>query len=266
MKFRFILGMLCIIALPAYAEKENRLEIGAIFAAQSLQEYRGSDTTELNAIVAPFIFYQGDFLKIDRGGVRAELFNSNRVEFKLSGDAALGGGENDTEAREGMPDIDPTFEIGPSLNFNLTGKDFRQGWQFDLPLRAVFSFEGFDATHRGFTFNPRFTYNFKPFFNGWVAKTQIGALYGSEDYHEYFYDVQQEFVTDTRPFFESSAGFSGSYFRATLRKRTKSFLYGFSFRYDNLSGAVIEDSPLVETKDYFAIGFAFAYIFWSPSI
>ena len=252
-------------SVPSKKKKNPKFEFGVITAGQYLREYRGSKATELKGIVAPYFLYRGDLIKIDRQGARAEFFKSDRFEFKVSGEASLSGGGSDSERREGMPELDSAFELGPSFNINLTGENFSRGLELNFPIRAVFTFDSFDVTQRGFTFNPKFTYKFPKSFKGWAAKAQVGALYGSQNYHGYYYDVAPEFVTSWRPEYSADSGFSGSYFRATLRKRSKSFFYAVSLRYDNLSGAVFEDSPLVETKDYFSLGFAFAYIFWTPS-
>ena len=260
-----IFGGLAAVASAESQEKSGKLEVGALFVGQVLNEYRGSKATDFQALPVPFVFYTGDILKVDRSGARLEFFNNDRFEFKLSGSGALSGGGEDSARREGMPELDTTFELGPSFNINLTGKDFSEGWQLDFPVRAVVSVDGIDLTHRGFTFNPKFEYKFKPVW-GWNPKAQVGATYGSREYHEYYYDVDAQFVTENRPAFESDAGFSGYFFRASLRKRTKSFFYGVSLRYDNLNDAEFIDSPLVETRNYFALSFAIAYIFWTPSL
>ena len=38
------------------------------------------------------------------------------------------------------------------------------------------------------------------------------------------------------------------------------FMIGAFARYDNLDGAVFEDSPLVETREYFVFGMVFAWV------
>ena len=264
----FLLAASFIATNVIYAEEDNapKLEVGVLVAGQYLSEYRGSRAEDFRVLPLPFLYYRGDFLKVDRNGARAEFFANDHIEFKLSGEASLNGGGNDTDAREGMPELDSAFELGPSFNINLTGDGFATGLELNFPLRAVVTFDGLDLTHRGYTFNPKFTYKFPSFGDNWVTKLQVGALFGSKEYHEFYYDVGSQFVTPERPLYESEEGFSGQYYKLSLRRRTSSFFYGISLRYDNLDDAVIEDSPLIETRNYFSVSFAFAYIFWTPSI
>ena len=261
--------LMCLLAIDAFATenkntKRHTFEFGIAGISQYLREYRGSKTTALRAIALPFFVYRGDFFKVDRNGARAEFLATDRFEFKLSGGGSLSGGGTRSEARRGMPELDSAFELGPSFNVNITGENFNRGLQANFPIRAVVSYDGFDLTQRGYIFNPKFQYKFPPFAKNWSTRVEFGAIYGTRDFHSYYYDVAPEFVTETRAEFSSSSGYSGTFSRVTVRKRGKKYFYGMSFRYDNLSGSVIEDSPLVETNDFFTISFVTAYIFWTP--
>ena len=46
----------------------------------------------------------------------------------------------------------------------------------------------------------------------------------------------------------------------SLTRHSKGFLIGAFARYDNLEHAVFEDSPLVETRDYFILGVVFGWV------
>ncbi len=266
MNFRSLAGLcLLVCALPLQAKEKTMLprwELGVALAGQALPDYRGSREQQVQAYPIPMLVYRGRFFKADRNGVRGEFLANDRFEINLSGETALNGGSNENTLRQGMPELESAFELGPSLNVNLSGADFNSGWQLRLPLRAVIT-AGESGVHgRGFTFNPRLTYIEPDVFWGWRGKANVGLLYGTDRYHDYYYSVPLPYVTDTRRFYDADAGFSGYYFKTSLSRRRGDFWWGFSLRYDNLSDTEFEASPLVETTDYFALSFAVAWLGW----
>ena len=256
------LALILLLVTRVNAQDLPRWELGVGLGGQVLRDYRGSKEGQIQAYPIPLFIYRGSFLKADRDGVRGEFLANDRLEFNLSGETSLNGQSDDNELREGMPELESAFELGPSLNINLTGENFREGWQLRLPVRGVITAGDSGVHFRGYNFNPRFSYTAPDIFSGWRVRGNIGVLYSSERYHDYYYSVDEKFVTDTRPFYKAKEGFSGSTIKLSISKKQKKFWYGLSFRYDNLSGASFENSPLVETKDYFAISFLIAWMNW----
>ncbi len=259
------LFVLLIISLPLYSETKPRpkIELGLAFAGQYLNDYRGSSETQLQAYPIPFFIYRGEIIKADRGGLRAEFMENKRWEFNFSVAGALNGDSDDNRLREGMPELDSAIEMGPSINVNLTGDSFYDGWQFRLPVRAVFTISG-DGVHSvGYTANPKLTYNLKIPNSEWRSKLNVGLFYGSDDYHDYYYSVAPEFATADRPAYIAMGGFSGYFTKMSLFKRKNSMMYGMSLQYDYLNGAEFVDSPLVETDHYYSVSFIFAKVLWS---
>ncbi|MFT5084477.1 MAG: outer membrane protein [Lentisphaeria bacterium] len=257
---------LCFVALifspQVFARQQPKLELGLALAGQVLNDYRGSESIQTQAYPIPFFLYRGKFLKADRSGVRAEILSSNNLEFNLSGETALNGSSNDNELRFGMPDLESAFELGPSLNINVTGDNFGRGWQLRFPLRGVVTLGDTGVHYIGYNFNPRFTYVKPNVIPGWTGKANVGLLYGSQRYHDYYYSVAEQYVTEGRERYTASRGFSGTYFKASLGRRNGPYIYAFSLRYDNLEGATFESSPLVETANYFSFSFIFARFLW----
>lgn len=243
-------------------DKLPRWEVGIAAAGQVLRDYRGSESTQTQALAIPFFIYRGSILKADRNGARAEFLRSHRIEFNLSGAASLNGGSDDNRLRRGMDELESAFELGPSININLTGDNFSTGWQLRLPFRGVATVGDSGIRGRGYTFNPRFTYNESQLFGRWRGKFDIGVLYGSDNYHDYYYSVDEAEVRDWRPFYNADAGFSGYYFKTSIAKKYRNHYLGVSLRYDNLTGATFEDSPLVETEHYFSLSFFIARVVW----
>src|SRR3989338_5696009 len=114
---RFSYAFLCAVAImltlapPALAEQVPLWEVGAGVAAIDFPEYRGSNVRTSYLLPIPYLVYRGDFLKIDRARVRGQLFHSDKVELDISVNGSVPVSNNG--ARQGMPDLDPTFEIGP---------------------------------------------------------------------------------------------------------------------------------------------------------
>jgi len=231
-------------------------------AAQHLRDYRGSSESQTQALPFPILVYRGERIQADKDGVRGRFIKGDNWELNLSAEAALNGGSTDNKKRFGMPELNTAVELGPSLNFNLSGKDFREGWALRLPLRAVFAVDTSSIDYIGFNANPKLTFRKPELWRGWNGKVDLGLLWASHDYHDYYYRVDEEYVTDDRLFYDAKAGFSGTYFKFSLKKRDGQFWYGWNLRYDYLGGTTFEDSPLMETNNYFSTALAVGWFFW----
>ncbi len=257
---------LCLLffsgTLIAQETKRPKWEFGAALGSQYLADYRGSDEYNGRALVVPFFVYRGDRFKVDRRGIRGDLLSTPRWEINVSGEVSLSGGREDNQRRNGMPTLDSTFELGPSLNINLSGDSFDEGWLLRLPVRSVISV-GDGVGYVGYLLNPKLTYTKNNIGHGWRSSTSVGLTYGSDDYHDYYYSVEPRFALDDRPAFDAGAGFSGLYFKTSIGRRVGLWRYGMSVRYDNIGDAAFADSPLVETDHYFAVSILLARYFWA---
>jgi Outer membrane protein V len=257
----------CVVALSlsgavAAAESLPKAELGIGLASQYLGDYRGSDEARVYALPFPILIYRGEIVQADRSGIRGRFSISENVEFTISGEAALNGGSKNNKMRAGMTELDSAFEIGPAVNINLTGESFDSGWALRLPVRAVFAVSFDNIEHIGYNANPKLTYRKPNLWQEWEGKLDVGFLWASEQYHDYYYSVAPEFVTDTRPFYSAKAGYSGAYSKISMKKRWQNLWVGWNLRYDNLAAAEFSDSPLMETNHYFSTSLAFGWMFW----
>jgi len=110
-------------------------EIGAGVFPGTFPAYRGSDDQQYYMLPFPCLVYRGDVLRIDRVDMRARLFDTDRVEINISVNGAIPVNCEDSDARSGMPDLDPTLEIGPSLSVMLARLTDRH--TLKLPVRSV---------------------------------------------------------------------------------------------------------------------------------
>ncbi len=260
---RYLLVVLLISASPVLlAEERPKIELGLGLAGQYLRDYRGSTEKQLQTLPFPILVYRGDIIQADKDGVRGQFLQGENWELNISAEAALNGGSPDNKKRQGMPELNSAIELGPSLNFNLTGASFDEAWSLRLPLRAVFAADFSSVEHIGFNFNPKFTFRKPDFWRGWESKVDFGLLWATHDYHDYYYRVDEKYATDGRPFYDAKAGYSGAYSKYSIKKRMRQWWFAWNLRYDYLGGAVFEDSPLMETNHYFSTTAAMGWFFW----
>jgi MipA family protein len=254
-----------LAAAPAQATDQPLWEFGLGVGAIGFADYRGSATSHAYPVPVPYGYYNGKFLQADRDGVRGKLFNQEWVELNISFDASTPV-RNDRE-RSGMPDLRPTVEAGPSLDFHLFKTDDRKvKLDLRLPIRGAVTVQA--SPHiAGWTFTPRLNLDVADpaGFTGWHLGLLAGPLFADRRYHRYFYNVDPQFATLTRPEYSASAGYSGTQFLTALSKRYPKFWFGTYARYDSLSGAVFDDSPLVQRKSYWTAGIGFAWIIHTSS-
>jgi MipA family protein len=214
------------------------------------------------------VIYRGEILRVERQKVRGLLYTSEIAELDLSLSGSVPVRSDDNRARERMPDLDPTLELGPSLNFFLyRGASGTSSLELRLPLRAVEAIDSRGVQRQGWLFHPHLNFDLKGVFPGpgWNLGLLAGPLFGSRRYHAYFYGVEPEFATPTRPAYEAHSGYSGAQFITALSKRFRNYWVGGFLKADSLDGGVFEDSPLVKDKRFMTAGFAVAWVFAKSS-
>ncbi|MGI9288764.1 MAG: MipA/OmpV family protein [Pseudomonadales bacterium] len=254
-------SLLAPAVLAADAKEKPQWEFGAGVGGQYLPDYRGSDRYRGLALPFPMFRYKGDFLKVDEESVRGEFFSSDRVQLNISADTALVIGADDNELREGMPDLLPAFEVGPSVIVNLAGDESVGKWTLHLPLRIIGATDLSKAESVGLVFNPSIAYERKKWLRDWNWLARFGLLFGDSDYHSYYYAVESQYETEQRAAFDVDGGFSGAVFKFSLRKRVGQLWMGGTARYDYLANAEFVDSPLLERESSFALTFGVGWFF-----
>lgn len=134
-----------------------------------------------------------------------------------------------------------------------------------MPIRSVIALQTSGAKQAGWIFNPHLKLESEDLFEGWNVGLSLGPLFANAKYHDYYYAVEPEYATATRPTYSPSGGYSGTLVQASMSRRTSRLWMGGFIRYDNLSGTRFEDSPLLETDHSLAAGFAVAWIFKQSS-
>jgi outer membrane scaffolding protein for murein synthesis (MipA/OmpV family) len=239
-------------------EREAPLwELGVGAAWLQLPHYRGSEQSRAWLLPLPYAVYRGQFLRADREGARAVLVERAAFEVDLSVAGSPPTNSEDNRARQGMPDLAPTFEVGPNANLTFArGAD----WKVELraPLRAAFTVRG-SPEHVGWTASPYVTAEWLQ--SGWDVGVRLGALWGDRRFNGTTYDVAAEFATATRPAYRSPGGWAG--WQATVggSRRFGSLWLGVFARVDDLGGAVFASSPLVTRERTWMAGIAASWVF-----
>ncbi len=254
-----ISALLCLSSV-VQAEKLPIYELGFGPGALYQNYYLGTKDTRSFAFPAIVPIYRGETFKSDEQGARAQLFKDDRYKLDLSVDFNLAIDSEDIRLREGMPDIDSVLQIGPSLQITLDKSPGRE-WRIRLPLRFG-STIGSDVETAGFTFSPDITYLRDTRFVGspWRLGLSAGPQFGSSDYHTVYYGVDEEFATADRAAYDPEGGLTGYRFLATFTSKSPKRITSWFLRYENLSGAAIEDSPLVEQSDGWTAGFIYSFL------
>jgi outer membrane scaffolding protein for murein synthesis (MipA/OmpV family) len=256
-----------LAALPAAAAPLPLWEAGLGLAAVSLPDYRGADTSRTYLLPAPYFVYRGEFVKADRNGVRSTLFNTDRVELNLSLNATLPVSSKNNAARQGMSNLRPTVELGPTLSVNLwNAPSGKMKLDLRTPLRTAVTMES-SPRQIGWLFAPNINLDVRdPFgMSGWNLGMLAGPNFQSRRYNSYFYSVGAGDATAARPRYDAPGGYAGSQFTAAASRRFERYWVGAFLRYDTLGGAAFEDSPLVQRKNAVSAGIAVAWVFGQSS-
>lgn len=246
----------------AHAEEKPLWEAGLGIGALRFPDYRGSDEAQVYPVPVPYFIYRGKIFKADRDGVRGEIFNRKHVELSVSLNATIPVESENNAARTQMPDLQPTIEVGPSLDLHLwQSSDEDMKLDVVMPLRVPMTVES-SPRLVGWVFSPRINLDIDNVLGQaeWNFGFGAGPIVADRTFHDYFYSVAPQFATPQRPAYEAKGGYSGMHFLTSLSKRFPDHWVGAYLRYDTLSGAAFEDSPLVRSKHYLSGGFGIAWL------
>ena len=265
----------CVVGLAAAgalvgevrAEQVPLWEAGAGAGLLSLPDYRGSDESRIYALPFPYFIYRGAFFKADREGVRAEFLDSDRIKLEMAVNASQPVRSSNNRARDGMPDLNGSFEVGPSVSINLLrSDDRRQRLDLRLPVSTGVTLgSGFKGI--GWQAAPRVNLDIADVASdwtgarGWNLGLAAGPIFQSRRRNAYFYDVPSDYARPDRPAYRSSGGYAGTQLLAALSKRYARVWVGGFVRVDSLKGASFDDSPLVRRRSAVAAGLGAAYVF-----
>ena len=256
-----------LAAAPLAAQQQGKTlpqwEFGMGVTAFTLPDYRGSDERRGYLYPLPYVVYRGERVRVDRQGLRGIFFESDRVQLDFSANGTPPVDSSKNQARQGMPDLDPTLEIGPLVNVTLW-RDREAGERLDLrlPVRYVVATDLSHAQGAGWVFNPNIALNLRPDMGDgrWNFGVTSGPIFATSKYHQYYYGVDAQFATAERPAYAARGGYSGWMGLVSLSRRYERLWVGGFARYDLLNGATFEDSPLIRQRSSWMAGIGIAWI------
>lgn len=233
-----------------------------------IPDYRGSDENRFYPLPYPYAVYRGDILKLDEEGLSGRIFKINRVALDFSVFGSVPVKSSNNTARNGMPDLDATFELGPALKIKLWEiKEDKFKLDLTLPVRAFFSTDFSSVRREGWVFSPRINL----VKDDWIPEIGLnlgisaGPMFADNGYHEYYYQVAPEYATATRPAYSADGGYSGSTLTVGLSKKYQQFIYSAFMSADFLQGASFEDSPMVKRETSIMSGITVSWIFYKSA-
>jgi outer membrane protein len=261
------LSIFCFL-LPGIAsgqEKKPVWELGVGAGLLYIPDYRGSNESRFYALPYPYVVYRGDIIKVDKQKISGQIFKTDRILLDVSFNGSVPVDSDKNSARAGMPDLDPTFEIGPALDVTiLENRESRYSLKFVLPVRAVFSTDFSSVRYEGWLVSPRLNFEKGDIIptTGLHLGISAGPLFANSGYHDYYYTVEPAYATAWRPAYDADGGYSGSTLTIGLSKTYKQLKFNAFVSADFLDGAVFEDSPLVKTKTSVMSGVSVSWIFF----
>lgn len=248
-------------------ESEPLWEAGAGVVTALTPAYPGSEDTNEFVIPFPSFFYRGKILRADEeGGARGRFFKTEDFEINLSIGGSLPANSDDVKAREGMPDLNTMIELGPGFLATLWKKRGAQNYKLGLnvPLRAALAVDFFEVKERGLVFNPLLYFVTENILGSRVFTfTGLSTVVASHKFHRYFYQVDPQFATASRPVYGAKSGYLGTTisqgFSKLIFKNVNAFL-GLS--YSNHEGAANQNSPLFKEKHNFTAALGFVWWFY----
>lgn len=244
--------------LPAAAVERPLWELGLGVAGLQLPHYRGAERSSRWLLPTPWAVYRGEVLRANRDGLKAMLFDTDRIDLDLSVAASAPSRSADEPVRQGMPDLPGTLEFGPNLNLRLARGP---GWKLEarLPVRLAFTLES-SPKFIGWATTPNLNLDLAA--GEWNVGAQIGAPFGSRRLNATFYDVAPAYATATRPAYSAEGGRAGWQGTLGVSRRDGDRWFGAFVRVDSLSGAVFADSPLVRRTTHATFGVAMSWVLW----
>lgn len=233
-------------------------EVGLFGMASRVPLYRGADEYRWYAFPIPYFIYRGEYIQADKDGVKGFFYRGYRFEMELSmnGNPPV---KDNGGIRAGMPELDPLVEVGPAARWFLYHGEKVKAVYLEAAARGVISVDmdnlspGYEGLRSDFSvvlagIRPRPD-------SPWAVGLKAGLEFSSRDFNGYFYNVDQAYVTADRPYYQSKAGYGGTFASGWISRR---LFDGVSMamyaRLDNVGGAVFEDSPLVRAETSYMVG------------
>lgn len=236
---------------PLVPEGSPRFEFGVAAAGIQTPAYPASSVTSERLFVVPWFIYRSDKVQVKDGGIELVAYRSDRLVIDLGVSGSLNSDTSDTPLREGMPDLDFLFELGPRFNVPLsdfTRDGIRTRFNWVTSLRIALSTDFGSIDYQGPVLNTQLTYRSSGFFDNKLSfNAAVSTTWLGEELSDYFFEVDEQFVTPARAAFDARAGFLDVGISAGIGyKATPDITTFLGLGASSLNGSKNDDSPLFE--------------------
>ena len=247
-------------------------ELGVGGGYINVANYPSSSQRNIITTAAPYVVYRGDIFRAgDGNGVRAVVVDKSNLEIGLSFSGAFSADSENGTVREGMPELDFLFEIGPQAIYKIKDYTFKNGGNArlnaQLQLRSAFSTDFSTINNQGFVLNPIISYEQRGrLFSGTALAASFGLVFATERFHDYFYEVPEQFITSQRISYDAKGGYLGSRLALSLSFPISKEIRGFTgIGMQINSKSANEDSPLYEKDVTYSVGLGFIWRFYKSN-
>jgi outer membrane scaffolding protein for murein synthesis (MipA/OmpV family) len=242
----------------------NYWELGAGVSYFNIPYYPGAEASKSYILPFPHILVESDYLSLERNVISGHIFSTDSFKVDISFAGALKAESKDIVLREGMPDLNYIVEAGPSFKWLLQG-GFDKAFEltFELPVHRVVTTDLKRVDAIGWRYKPGLYVKKK--YTDWTLESDLSLLYATADYHNYFYSVDDAYVTANRNAYSAASGFSGVEYTLKLKTHIKNVNTGFILIYTSLDQATFADSPLVAEENSLTIGVYASWVFWGSA-
>lgn len=247
-------------------ESQPLWELGVGGGVGEVPNYPSSSERNFIALAAPYIVYRGDVFRIGGGsGARAVVAEDDDFEFDISLGGAFSADSDDNTAREGMPELDYLFEVGPQLVYRVSDFEFSNGGKGRLnarfQARSVFSTDFSGIDHQGYVFEPTLSYQQRgALFKDTGLNASLAFSFATEQLHDYFYQVDDAFATSQRQAYDARGGYLGAELSIGLSFPVADSIRVFVGGAMQLHhGAANQDSPLFEDRVTYSLAAGFVW-------
>lgn len=238
-------------------------ELGIGAALYNQPSYPGSDVRSTSAFPFPYLIYRGKWLRINRG-LQGILYETDRLKLDLSAGGTSLVDNDESDARAGMPDLNPTIQVGPALSVLLSNpKRFDSLWG-RIALRGAVSVDTDDWVfdQQGWILDARLRYQRPLLGERLKLSLEVGASFADDEYTGYLYNVAPQYATARRPAYTADSGYAGSRLGIGLNGVEGRWRWSVYGAYSNLSGTAFADSPLLSNENDFSVGATVGWMFW----
>ena len=236
-------------------------EVGLFGFGVSQMAYPGAAERTRRAFALPFAIYRGRYLRVDESTVGVRALNTPTVELDIGLSGSFGASSNAVEIRRGMPSLGTLFEFGPRLRLNLPAPLPASRLRLTLPLRAVLDVSA-QFRSRGVSFEPELEFS-QRLAGGTRVGAKLGLILGDRALNEHLYGVAPQYVAAGRPAYAGQAGLIAKRLSVSSATPLSRDWDVFTFaRYDSVSGAANQASPLVRSAGGATVGVGLAWTFW----